>query len=84
MTLQSFTGSINTQGEFASVETLTKLTFTQGTTYTMQILNGAYIKIADAVFYINNGEKFEFTAGTETLYIKNNYTPITLTILEKE
>ena len=83
MTIQSFTGTIDTDGEFLLIETETGITFTAGTKYTVQVQNQAYVKIADAVFNVT-GKEFEYTAGTEDIYIKTTYQPCVLTILENE
>ena len=84
MTVQSFTGTINTNGEFAEVSELTDVTFSSGTTYNMQIQNVAYLKVGDAVFCFNN-EKFDYKASSDTLYIKTaTGSACELTILEVE
>lgn len=83
MTVQSFTGEINTDGEFVTVASLTDISFVGGNTYSMQIQNGAYLKVGDAIFFIGD-EKFTYTAGTEDLYIKTTFRACTLTILENE
>lgn len=84
MTIESYTGVIQPNTEFATVESLTSVTFTAGKTYTMQIQNTAYIKIANAVFCVSN-EKFNYTAGDEDLYIRVPApSSCVLTILENE
>lgn len=84
MTIQSFTGRIDTNNEFVTVESVaTGFTFVEGNTYTMQVQNSCYLKVADAVFSVSN-EKFNYTAGSEDMYIKTNYTSVVLTILENE
>ena len=82
MTVQSFTGTIDTNGQFATVESLTSITFTADTNYSIQVQNIADIKIADAIFTFRN-EKFQYKAGTEDMYIKT-YGQVVLTILENE
>ena len=82
MTIQSCTEVINTGGDWESVATLTSITFTSGNTYNMQIQKSAYLKIGDAVFSFNN-EKFDYKAGSDTLYIKTNDSCV-LSILEVE
>lgn len=77
----SWTGSIHTEGEYQTVASLASFTFTEGKTYTMQVQNECYLKISDAEFWIGN-EKFNYTAGSDDLYIKTMYIPCTLTILE--
>lgn len=79
----SFTGQIQTNGEFVSVATETGVTFTSGKTYSMQIQNGAYLKLSDAIFQVNNSI-FTYKAGTADLKIKTNYNACVLTILENE
>ena len=81
---ESYTGTIKTDGEWQSVETVTGVTFTVGNIYTMNVINTAEIKVANAIFPISN-EKFQYKAGSDDLYIKtqDGYT-CTLTILENE
>ena len=79
----SYTGTINTHNEFVKVSEIADFTFTEGNTYTMQIQNGAYIKIADAIFYAS-GEKFSYKAASDDLYIKTSNLGCILTILENE
>lgn len=80
MTTNSYTGTFNTNGEYVTVTSVTDFTFTNGNTYTMQVQNGAYIKIADAEFYAEN-EKFSYKATNDDVYI-NTIGAVTLTILE--
>lgn len=80
MTTVSYTGIINTNGTYETVESLTGLTLTSGKTYSMQIQNIGYIKIADAEFCINN-QIFTFTQGEDSLYFKSN-SPAIFAILE--
>lgn len=83
MTAQSFTGTINTDGEFETVASLTSLTLTSGKKFNMQIQNVAYLKEGDAVFCFNN-EKFDYTVGSNDLYIKTVAGSCVLTMLEVE
>ena len=80
MTAVSYTGTINTNGTYETVESLTELTLTSGKTYTIQIQNIGYIKIADAEFCVNN-QIFTFTQGDDDLYFKSN-APAIFAILE--
>ncbi len=82
MTITSYTGTIDTKGEFKSIASLTGITFSSGTSYTMQIQNMALLKIGDAVFTITVNEPFTYTAGEETLYMKTCYGQCVLTVLE--
>lgn len=83
MTAQSATVIVNTQGDFETVESLTSLTFTANTIYTIQILNTAYLKLGDAIFELRN-QVVKYKAGTDTLYIKTENIPCTVAIYEEE
>lgn len=80
MTANSFTGSINTDGQYKTLSSATGFTFTNDKTYAMQVQNIAYLKISDAEFLFNN-EKFYYTANSDGIYIKTNGYA-TITILE--
>ena len=82
MTIKSFTGLVQSK-DFETVSSKTGVTFTAGNSYTMQVQNDCYLKIADAVFRVSN-EKFCYTAGSEDLYIKTPYGSCQLTILEND
>lgn len=79
--MTSYTGTIDTQGEWLSVSTLTGVTFETDKTYNIQIQNSAYLKVGKAVFYFGN-EKFDYKATGSNLFIKTNYNPCVLSILE--
>lgn len=81
MATNSYTGTINTDGEYVTVAEAADFTFTNGNSYTMQVQNGAHIKIADAEFYVVN-EKFTYKATSDNLYIKTSSLGCMLTILE--
>ena len=81
MTAQSFTGIIDTKGEWQKVGELTGITFTEGNSYSMQIQNWARVKVADAEFSCSN-EKFTYKAASDELYIKTTNGNCQLTILE--
>lgn len=78
----SYTGTINTNGTFVDLATESGVTFTSGKSYTIQIQNLAYIKLADAIFTIYTNDPFTYTAGSDSLYIKTNNTSCVVTILE--
>lgn len=80
MASQSYTGPVDTNGEFESVEEITGITFTVGENYSIQMQNTAYLKIADAVFTIYTDDPFNFVAGSDTPYIKTNYGKCILTV----
>lgn len=67
-----YTGKIDTEGQYQNLETLTELTFTADTKYTIQVQNSAWIKEGSTGdgFYINDATPFTFTKGTDDLYIK--------------
>ena len=81
MTIVAYTGRIDTNNQYDTIESLTDITFTVGNTYTMQVQNDAYIKIGDAEFYVAD-EKFQYKAINEDIYIKTTERSIVLTILE--
>ena len=84
MTTQSYTGTINTNNEFADLATLTGITFTSGNTYTIQIQNLAEFKVGDAVFTIYTDDPWNFVAGTDAPYVKTDLQDCILTIYESE
>lgn len=66
---------IEANDDYKSIETETGKTFTVGTTYTMQLLKPAVIceassKPTDGGFLIDTTQPFQYTAGSDTLYIK--------------
>jgi hypothetical protein len=80
--MASYTGHINTKGEWVKVSTKTGFTFTADKYYTMQIQNQAWLKVDDAEFFFE-GEKFQYKHGTSDLYIKTGKIDCVLTILEE-
>lgn len=90
MTTQSFTGLINTDGEFADLETLTGITFTASSKYSVQVQDaGDYAKntvwkVANAEFTIPADVIWTYTSGADSPYIKTVNNPIKITILEGE
>lgn len=86
----SFTGQINTNGEFVTVESVTVgvegssfTGFTSGSTYTIQVKDFCTLKVSDAEFDLNKRE-LQYKAGSDDLYIKTNSMGCGLTILEEE
>lgn len=77
----SFTGTINTNGEFKSIDELTGLTLTSGKTYTIQVQNMAEFKVDNAIFTLYN-DKFTWTQGLDTAYLKTGWVNVVLTVLE--
>ena len=67
MTAVSYTGVINTQGNFETIASLTGLTLTTGKTYTMQTSDNTYLKCADAIFNVSN-KIFTWVQGTDAAY----------------
>ena len=70
-----------TNTTYETIESLASITMTASKTYSIQIQNMAYVKIADAEFVFNN-EKFTLTQGSDAVYIKTNGIGAVLTILE--
>lgn len=68
---------------YETIASLASITLTSGKTYSMQVQNAAYIKVADAEFAVSD-EKFTWTQGEDDIYIKVAYASMTaiLTILE--
>lgn len=66
-----YTGTLSFEG-YQTVSSLTSVAFTEGTTYTIQIQNGAYIRegTTGEGFLIPNERPFQYTATDEDLYIK--------------
>lgn len=81
MSTNSYTGTVNTQGQFKKIADVTGFDFIEDNTYTMQVWDGAEIKISDAIFYVSK-EKFTYKVGTDDIYIKAN--DCVLTILENQ
>lgn len=77
----SFTGTINTNGEFKSIDELTGLTLASGKTYTIQVQNMAEFKVDNAIFTLYNKE-LTWTQGADTAYLKTSGVDAVLTILE--
>ena len=84
MTVESFTGGINTKNEYVLVETLTGVTFTVGNTYTLQTSEWTNVKVADAEFNVSLFKPFQFVMGSEDIYIKTGFVGCRLTVLENE
>ena len=58
--------------DYEKLAELTELTFEEGKTYTIQIYNPAFIRegtIGNG-FYIFDNKPFQYTAGSNDLYIK--------------
>lgn len=84
MTVESYTGLINTKNEYAEVETLTGVTFTVGNTYTLQTNALTHVKVLDAEIEVFDQKPYQFCAGSNDLYIKTDFCGCKLTILENE
>lgn len=80
---ESFTGTVNTNNEFVTVENATGVTFTSGNTYTIQIKDFCTLKLYDAEFDLDH-EKLQYKAGGEDLYIKTSSLGCGIAILEEE
>lgn len=68
-----WTGTVDTQGEYVNFETISELTFTADTTYTIQSHQGNYYLREGETgegFLVTNLEKVQYTAGVDDLYIK--------------
>ena len=83
MAEKSFNGKVNTNGEWATLASVSGLTFTSKKFYTGYVGGQAELKIGEAIFPINNG-KFYWTQEANQIYIKNNGVPTTLSIYGAE
>ena len=83
MAEKSFTGQVNTNGEWATLASVTGLTFTNKKFYTGHIGGQAELKIGNAVFPVNNNN-FYWTQEASQIYIKNNGVPTSLSIYGAE
>lgn len=83
-----FSGVIDTSSAWQTLAELTGITFTEGKTYTIQILNAAYVRegAPDADnnntggFYIFDNKPFQYAAGADALYIKTPYQKVSINI----
>ena len=76
----SYTGTINAS-EWATVSSLTGVTFTSGKTYSIQVRKQCQLKVGDAIFDAFNRDII-YVAGSDALYIKTGGTDCGITILE--
>lgn len=76
------TFTIDTQGTYQTLASITELTFTEGNTYTIQVLNAAYVREGEdgKGFEIDNSAPFVWVAGQDDLYIKNLFVPVEVNI----
>lgn len=71
-----YSGVIDTKGSYNTVTELTEVTFTENTTYTIQVLNPAWVRegTEGTGFYLTNNKPFQYTAGSDDLYIRTDNT----------
>lgn len=67
-----WTGTVKSSDAYVTLASVSELTFTEGSKYVIQIQNPAWIREGEdgAGFYVFNDEPFEYTAGSDDLYIK--------------
>ena len=82
MTVQSYTGIINTEGEFETLATSTEITFVQDSKYYIYVKKGI-IKIADAEIPFIDKEMI-ITQGSEDIYLKTDNLGTDVVVLEFE
>lgn len=70
-----------TNTDYETLASLANITMTEGKTYSIQVQNLAYFKVADAVFCFHNKE-FTFLQGEDDVYVKTNGFQAVITILE--
>ena len=83
MTIDSFSGVVNTSGDFETIATLSSITLASGTTYRFYVSGQCQIKIGDYVVPKFN-EEFDLKAGSEDIKINTGNQSITLGVLELE
>lgn len=80
MTTNSFTGVVNTEGQYETLASVTGLTLESGKSYTVQVQGGAKLKIANAEFPLYD-ERLTIGQSDDTIYIKTD-DPTELIVLE--
>lgn len=69
-------GSIKTDGDYATLASISGVTFTADKTYTIQVKGKCYLcekssKPTSGGFLVTEGMPVQYTAGTGSLYVKN-------------
>ena len=81
-----YTGNLTVSDEFKTLSSLTNITFTNGTTYTIQVYNPCYLRegTTGKGFLITNSTPIKYVAGSDSLYIGKfgSYNDITTNIAE--
>ncbi len=79
-----YTGNINTNGKYVNLSTLTGVTFTEGTTYAIQIQNTAWLREGtDGQGFIFNKDKgYSWTCKGDDLYIRTTLADAIINIAE--
>lgn len=83
MSIDTFSGVVNTAGDFETIASLSSITLASGTTYRIYVSGQCQIKIGDYVVPKFNCE-FDFKAGSEDIKINTGANDITLGVLELE
>lgn len=78
-------GTIQTDGEYETLSSISGQTFTEGTTYTIQVKGECFLcesssKPTSGGFLISDGRPVQYTAGTGDLYVKDVSVSCTLNI----
>lgn len=79
-----YSGTINTRGQYQNLATLTGLTFTVGTKYTIQIQNSAYIREGEVGngFLISNIKPFILDYKGGDVFIKTEFWSVVVNIAD--
>ena len=66
-----YTGNLTLGDTYKTLAELTDVTFTNGTTYTIQVYNPCYLRegTTGRGFLINDFTPFKYVAGADSLYI---------------
>ncbi len=79
-----YTGTIQTNGEYVNLATEAGITFTEGTTYAIQIQNPAWLREGEngKGFLFDKDKGLSWTCKGEDLYIKTDYRDAIVNIAE--
>lgn len=80
-------GSIHTDGDYETLASISNQTFTNGTTYTLQVKGKCYLcesasKPTSGGFLISGEMPVQYTASTNALYVKDVSESCTINIAE--
>lgn len=82
-----WSGSIKTDGDYETLESIASISLTTDTTYTIQVVGKCYLCESSTTptkggFLVDHTMPVQYTKGTGTLYVRNLSTPCTINIAE--